>query len=261
MYNWNATYQAKVSGLHQNQFQRRVNANVYYSPGVDRIFAVDTLDPYTSLEIAQILSGKMPAIAVLVLSKNDTMDINNFNCIEYTIKNKNPVVGHAALLFSRQMPVLRRFENNELIKETAFPPDYDNNENLNTFLMFHEYAKFTIRAWHAAKTTDSIHNWLPMNRYAQDFFLDCLPQDFSTPHDNLNSASSIGVIAEIKKILYFSDSIEEALDQIADVWRNNDTPLSQHWRQRFYALLEGPEPPADLKNSTGDQDRYSGFLL
>ena len=257
---WGQTMGAKISSFFMNGFRRRPNANVYYSPGVDRLFAVDNYDPYTSMEIAQILSSKMPAIAVLILHKDEINDVHNGNCTNYTIKNKNPIPGQAALLFSRQMPVVRKLESPQLILADDFPADYNYNENLNTFVLFSEYAKFVIRAWHVAKICDMTHNVLPMGAY-NSFLSDITPTGWAAPPDNANGTSKIGITTEIKRILYFSDNIEEALERIADMWRANNTPLTLHWRKQFYALLEEESEPQDLQQSKLNIDNYSGYLL
>jgi len=258
--NWGNQHQGRFSGFHMNGFRRRANANVYYSPGVDRLFAVDTFDPYTSLEIAQILSSKMPAIAVLILHKDEILDVTNLNCINYTLKNKNPIPGQAALLFSRQMPVICKLTGPQLVLEEDFPLDFQ-GESLNTFLLFHEYAKFVIWAWHSAKICDMTHNLLPMAGYRNSFLSDIVPQDFQAPADNTNGNSTLGITAEIKRILYFSDNIEQALESLAELWRNNTTPLCLHWRRQFYTLLQHVPEPEDLQNTKLDLEKYSGYLL
>ncbi len=257
---WGRTMEAKINGYFMNGFKRRPNANVYYSPGVDRLFAVDNYDPYTALEIAQILSSKMPAIAVLILFRDEIVGVHNGNCTSYTIRNKNPIPGQAALLFSRQTPVIRKLDSAQLVQVEDFPADYNYNENLNTFVLFSEYAKFVIRAWHTAKICEMTHNVTPMTAF-DSFLADIKPAGWATPVDNANGASKCGITTEIKRILYFSDNIEEALERIADMWRANNTPLTMHWRKQFYALLEESTEPNDLQQSKLNLDNYSGYLL
>lgn len=256
---WEKTVGAKTCNFHMNTFNKRYNANCYYSPGVDRFFAVDSLDPYTALEVAQLLSGKMPGIAVCVLGKDDVI-MNNENCHEYTLEEKQVFALGASILFSRQIPAIRRFVDKS-VKHVGpvMPDDYTNNENYNVFMQFKQYARFVIQAWHAAKTCDMQFNFLPMEQYANDFF-DVLNPGFNAPADNVNGQLKTGITKEIKKILYFSNSHEEALDKIAQMWRENNTPLSVYWRAQFYNLLE-ISPPADLVNSDVDTSRYSGYIL
>lgn len=259
---------AEISDFFMNGFKRS-NANVYYSPGVDRLIAVDNYDPYTSLEIAQILSSKMSAIAVLILSHNEITGVHNGNCNSYTIKNKNPIPKQIALgsgaypaplVFSRQMPVIRKLDSPQLIRVDDYPADYKDKENLNTFILFSEYAKFVIKVWHVAKICEITNNITPMNSY-NTFLSDIKPNNWETTPDNANGNTKIGITTEIKRILYFSDNINEALEQIANMWRDNNTPSTLNWRKQFYALLEDIAEPEDLQQSKSDLDKYSGYLL
>lgn len=256
---WEKTMAAKTAYFHMNRFNKRINANCYYSPGVDRFFAVDTLDPYTALEVAQLLSGKMPGIAVCVLGPDD-VTMTNENCHEYTLEEKQVFALGASILFSRQIPAIRRFVNKSVRHVGAqLPPDYDNNDNGAVFMQFKQYARFVIQAWHAAKTCEMQFNFLPMEQYNDDFFASLNP-GFETPVDNVNGQLKTGITKEIKKILYFSNSHEEALDKIAQMWRENNTPLAIYWRRQFYNLLE-IDPPADLVTIEADTSQYSGYIL
>jgi hypothetical protein len=256
---WEKTVVAKTANFHMNRYNKRFNANCYYSPGVDRFFAVDSLDPYTALEIAQLLSGKMPGIAVCVLGPDDAV-MSNENCHEFTLEEKQVFALGASILFSRQIPAIRRFVNKSVRHVgPKMPPDYDNNEHYEVFMKFKQYARFVIQAWHSAKTCEMQFNFLPMEQYTNDFF-DVLNPGFETPADNVNGQLKTGITKEIKKILYFSNSHEEALDKIAQMWRENNTPLSTYWRQQFYNLLE-IDPPADLQVADVDTSRYSGYIL
>jgi hypothetical protein len=256
---WEKTMAARTAHFHMNRLGKRYNANCYYSPGVDRFFAVDSLDPYTALEVAQILSGKMPGIAVCVLGQDDVI-MNNENCHEYTLEEKQVFALGASILFSRQIPAIRKFANPS-VKHVGpqLPPDYDNNENGQIFMEFKQYARFVIQAWHAAKISEMQFNFLPMEQYNNDFF-SALNPGFETPADNVNGQLKTGITKEIKKILYYSNSHEEALEKIAQMWRENNTPLSIYWRQTFYNFLE-IDPPVDLATVGVDTSQYSGYIL
>ena len=256
---WEKTLGAKTNNFHMNMVNKRSNANCYYSPGVDRFFAVDTLDPYTSFEVAQLLSGKMPGIAVCVLGTDDVR-MTNENCHEYTLEEKQVFALGASILFSRQIPAIRRFMTKSVVHVgETLPADYTNPIHAEVFMQFKQYARFVIQAWHSAKTCDMQFNFLPMEQYANDFF-DTLNPGFEAPADNVNGNLKTGITKEIKKILYFSNSHEEALEKIAQMWRENNTPLSVYWRAQFYNLLE-IDPPADLATADVDTSRYSGYIL
>lgn len=238
---WEKTVDSEIANFHMNGFRRRTNANAYYSPSVDRFFAVDTFDPYTALEIAQILSSKMPGISVCILQATD-VPMDNTNCINYTIEEKNLTVGPANILYGRQTPTLSKIPRGvNIIRPVGHPHvDFDNNERYQLFLKFHEYAKFTIQCWHAIKLTDALQNILPTETYAEDL-LD-IPEDMNVPPDSTNGYLKISVKKYVKQILYTSNSPEQALDQIKQMWIDNDTGAIIPYRRTFYSLLELPEP-------------------
>jgi hypothetical protein len=256
---WEKTFDSGTSWLHMNSYKRRSNANAFYSPGVDRFFAVDSYDPYTAFEVAQLLSGKVPGISVCVLRGDDAWFDNN-NCHEYTLIDKSVLSPGNSVLFNRQIPIIRKLMEKNVVHVGAMPADYTDNDNAQAFKDLQEYTKFVIQAWHAAKICELYFNFLPMESYAIEFFKDFLPEDFATPIDNVNGELKTGITKEIKKILYFSHSSAEALDKIADMWRANLTPMSVHWKDLFYKMLE-LEQPADLKSADLNIDGYSGFLL
>jgi hypothetical protein len=256
---WEKTFDSGTAWLHMNGFKRRSNANAFYSPGVDRFFAVDSLDPYTAYEIAHLLSSKVPGISVCVLRADDAW-FDNTNCHEYTLKDKSILSPGNSVLFNRQIPLIRKLVDPSVIRVGNMPTDYSNNENANAFKNLQEYAKFTIQAWHAAKICELYFNFMPMESYAIEFFNDTMPADFAVPVDGVNGELKTGITKEIKKILYFSNSSDEALDAIANMWKANLTPMSLHWKDLFYKMLE-IDQPADLKSAQQTTDGYSGFLL
>lgn len=249
---WEKTHDSMIANFHMNGFRRRMNANAYYSPSVDRFFAVDGYDPYTALEVAQILSSKMPGITVCILQSTDVV-MDNFNCINYTINEKNLTVGSANVLYGRQTPTLTKIPKDVNIVKLGTTPllDFDTPEQYNKFLEFHEYAKFCIRAWHAVKLTDAINNILPMEDYTS---LIDVPHRFNVPADSTNSGD-ISYKKAIKRILYNSNSIEQALADIYTMWTTNLTATTIPHKRYFYSMLEIPDP--DQGNEVHSVDRLT----
>jgi hypothetical protein len=238
---WEKTTDTIIANYHMNGFRRRINANAYYSPSVDRFFAVDSYDPYTALEVAQILSSKMPGISVCILQATDvTMDNNN--CINYTIEEKNLTVGPANILYGRQTPTLSKIPLGVNIVKLVDTPheDFNNNERYQLFLKFHEYAKFTIQCWHAIKLTDAVQNILPTETYADDLI--DVPEGMNVPADSTNGYLKISVKKYVKQILYTSNSADEVLSRIKQMWIDNDTGAIIPYRRTFYSLLDLVEP-------------------
>lgn len=256
---WEKTYDSGFSFLHMNGFKKRSNANVFYSPGVDRFFAVDAFDPYTAFEVAQLLSGKVPGISVCVLRVDEPW-LDNNNCHQYTLKDKSVLSPGNSVLFNRQIPLIRKLLDLSVVHVGAMPSDYIDNDNAKAFQALQEYTRFVIQAWHCAKICEMYFNFMPMESYAAEYFNDSLPEGFATPNDNVNGELKSGITKEIKKILYFSNSPEEALAAIADIWRSNLTPFSIHWKDLFYKILDVAQPD-DLKSAQQNNDKYSGFIL
>lgn len=252
---WEKTTDSVIANFHMNGFRRRTNANAYYSPSVDRFFAVDTLDPYTALEIAQILSSKMPGITVCILQATDVV-MNNIDCVNYTIEEKNLTVGSANVLYGRQTPTLIKIPfGTNIVKPATTALDFDTPDQFNKFLEFHEYAKFCITAWHAAKITDAINNILPMEEYVS---LIDVPAGFQVPADSTNSTSSLSYKTQIKRILYNSDSVEQALADIHTMWSTNMTAITIPHKRFFYSMLEIPDPDAGTEVHRVDRLTLNG---
>lgn len=246
---------------HWHMTKHRHNPNTYFSPGVDRFFAVDNYDPYTAYEIGQILSSKVPGIGIAVLRANDVM-MTNTNCHHYSMKVKNPFFNGAGILFARQFPALRKMqEPNVIFVDGQLPLDYQNAERSQAFFDLKEYAQYVIKAWHAAKLCEIHFNFMPMHDYADAFYQGLLPENFTLPVDNSNTGViETGLTKEIRKILYYSESLQEAKDSICNMWLQNNVPLTANWRAMFYRLIS-EEVPAVLKDSTPDITRYSGYIL
>jgi len=246
---WEKTYNSGFASFYGNSFGKRVNANIIYSPGIDRIIAVDSFDPFTAVESAQILSSKLPLL-VGVLTKADDMDINNENCLEYTVKEKNAMVGFSSILVSRQTPIFKRIQGG--IQRVGPSVEYNEGDRKEVLLQLHEYAKFVIQAWHAVKVLDLIFNIYPLGVYADDYFDNSIPPEFKTPYDNTNIPTETGVKQEMKKILYRANTPAEALQQIEDLWAT--VPDAVLFRNAFYQVLDIPLPDR-LKDIT-----YTGNL-
>ena len=241
---WEKTHDSIIANFHMNGFRRRSNANAFYSPSVDRFFAVDGLDPYTALEVAQILSSKMPGISVCILCPTDIV-MDNTNCIEYTIEEKNLTVGPANILYGRQMPTLAKIPvNTNIVRHVGAPTgDFADPERWTQFLKFHEYAKFTIQCWHAIKLADAIQNILPMEAYVYEL-LD-KPDEMDVPPDSTNGLLSVSVKTHVKRLLYTGNSPDQVLEQIKQMWIDNDTAAILPYRRFFYNVL-GLEQPAEF---------------
>lgn len=248
-----------ISLWHMSRYRK--NPNAYYSPGVDRFFAVDNFDPYTANEIAQILSSKVPGIGVCVLNLNDPV-LTKDDCHKYTLKTKNIFFNGASILFARQFPALRKMAAPSAVYAgDDLPVDYQDQERSTAFFELKEYAQFVIDTWHAAKLCEMHFNFMPMDDYASAFYKGLIPEEMIVPVDNTNTgAIETGLTKEIRKILYFSNTVQEAKDSICKMWLENNVPLTANWRAMFYRLTGEPVPD-ELASSEVDITRYSGYIL
>lgn len=255
---WDKTFNAMSANWHMNANKKRSNANGFYSPGVDRFFGVDSLDPYTAFEVAQILSSKVSGIAVCVLQNTDPFFTAD-DCHKYTITNKSVYQGQN-ILVSRQMPAFRKMQGDAIVREDTMPADWQQPEAWDQFLKLKDYTKFVIQAWHSAKLADMHFNYMPMEAYTDTMLFDTAPANFDRPVDNIKGPCTQGITRTIKQILYTSNGIEEALTEIEQLWAENNTPQSGPWRSLFYRILEIDEPER-LQELPVNADQFSGFLI
>jgi hypothetical protein len=89
---------------------------------------------------------------------------------------------------------------------------------------------------------------------------DTAPTEFACPVDNIKGSCTQGITRTIKQILYTSNSVDEALAAIEQLWIENNTPSSVPWRSLFYKILEIDEPSA-LASSPINTDQFTGFLI
>jgi hypothetical protein len=230
--------------------------NALYSAGVGRFFAVSGLDQFTTFEIAGILSSKMPGIVVFSM-QSQTPPFFSDNCIEYGLVDKNIFKNS----YEKQLPIFKSLNLDNIIKLGEMPVDFNpntNSQNWQVFLKFQDYAHYVIRAWYAAKTCDMIYNTLPMKNYSINL-VDCLPEDVLEIKDDASMGTTkIGITNEIKSILYFSNSENEALDNIEKMWIRNNTIYTNAWRRDFYEISGSYSNIRSLPNNLND---YAGWIM
>lgn len=206
-----------------------------YSPVIDRFLLVSDLDLWAVFETAELLSSKIATI-VYVLPYHGG-EISQINCLNYSIENKNSQkIGNSSISNARQIPILRFLYDDELLIESGIPEDYKNeNQSLRDL---QEYAQYLLESITAVNLADIYYNQASTERF-EKFFNE---RELSFRKDR--SKSQNGVFAEIKKILYFSNSKIEAENNIIEMWKTHseDQP---HLAIGYYKIL-GKELPEDL---------------
>lgn len=227
-----------------------------YSPGIERFFAVMGLDQFTSMEVAQILSSKIPAIVVFSIKEN-TAPFFSDNCHEYTVSDKNIFKNS----YEIQTPRFKFLSIDGIEKTTELPLDFQAERNIENYKLFEnlrKYAVFVANAWYAAKVTEITHNLLPEKEYADSYFQEYLPSDFVANVDTSMGITKNGITSEIKKILYNCNSPAEALEQLDIMWKNNNTIQTQAWRTNFY-IISHINP--NIKKQAPNLDKFIGWIM
>lgn len=197
-----------ISKIHSEKVLQcfpRANKPQYalYLLSLDRFFLVDSLDLWSMQYAAKLLSSKL-ILVVCVLPPNVPFD--NRDCMNWTINKKEPI------LPKKQTPSFTIFSEENQFLNAGISADFiDKTEVLKKEQSF---ALFVLKATQAMILTDLVVGSSDeVNNDNQKFYLDLLPQnadkkiivaDEKTPWGK-------GFLNEIGKILYVSDSINEAL--------------------------------------------------
>ena len=233
------------------------SVHVLYSPGIERFFGITTLDIFTTVEIAQILSSKIPSIVVFSIRDGKTPFFND-NCHEYTLKDKNVYKNS----YEIQAPRYNKFLNVDDIEHVEeMPIDYHPQHNFKNWQMLiklKKYVQFVIGTWYAAKICEVTHNILPEYQYADDYFHELLPDNFIANIDTSMGTTKQGITAEIKKILYNCNTPREAVEQFDIMWKNNNTVQTMYWRTNFYKM-SGIDPQAVPQKP--NLDKFVGWIM
>lgn len=235
-----------TEGLHAAYYPlnfKKVNGHMIYSPGIDRFILVDHFDTWVILEVAEILSSKLPTQVVLL--GDETPIINNDTCIEFTIKDKtNMSIYGANILVARQTPSMRKVRGAGVVYRAGWPIDYLREDRKAALIRLQEYALFCLRICHAVKITDALINLVPHKSYLDTYMPGMVPDKFKVPADQTTAPD--GIVSTVKQILYQSDTVEEALVHIENMFAEH-TGATPHIREIFYKFV-GMAQPIKLKN-------------
>jgi hypothetical protein len=231
------------------------NCYVLFSPGIDRFFLVDSLDPWIMLETSRILSSKISNIVYIL--DQETPYFDNSDCLYFTTKHKmdEKFYGGPTVMSHRQSSFMIKIRPDIIIK-TDWPIDFIKPERKNALLKLQEYSQFVLRTVHALTCAINLRNSFPEKYYVETYFKDSCPPDLTARPDTTDAPHGIENL--IKNILYDSNSINEALENIHDAWRKYSWQDVLGIRQTFYTYsgIEQPQDLADLGNPGNfDKDR------
>ena len=230
-------------------FGRKLS-NAIYAPGVDRFIVLDNFDPWLTLTTARILSSKLPTMVLLLGSKIKHFD--NTECLEWSVLNKKNLSINGSTV-GRQFPGFVPLLEEDSVEKLGWPSDYSNLERKKILIDLQEYALFTLRTVYAVTIADAMRNDLPLYEILETVGLEHTLENLDLPYDY--SKSNIGIKKNILKILYLSESIDEALKEIENLWISFGNDLT-NYKDTFYYIL-GLEQSENLKNLEPDWDAFT----
>jgi hypothetical protein len=205
-----------------------------FSPGVDRFLLVDYEDIWATLQTAEILSSKLPTM-VFILSPV-SKDINNNNCLDYTIFNKSKIrVSNSPMVVSRQHPDVKFLTAEDLVTYAGVSEDYNTPDGLLMLQRLKDYTNFVHDMVCALNITEVIYNSREVANFSSSYLKKSWDNQFTSIADR--SSLENGIFAELRHILYMSSTIEEAEARIIDVWKNNSADQA-HIMSGFYSMLK-----------------------
>ena len=229
--------------------------NGIFAPGVDRFILIDDHDFWMTLQTAEILSSKLPTIAYMLPPSAGNID--NTNCINFTIFDKSSQkIGPSPIIAARQHPLLKFLYDVDSIVDAGIPEDYlDNTEILQRIM---NYAQFVQQQVYVLNITDAFYNIVNTDRFANLYIDNAWLENISTKIDR--SKFDKGAFFELRKILYLSNSIEEAEEKIIDFWLNNSTD-QVYLMIGYYKILNKPIPEKLIPLSKTGPTNISTFLF
>jgi len=236
---WLKPQEGLISAFYTLHF-KKMNGNTIYLPGVDRFLLADNFDPWITLEVAEILSSKVPTQVVLL--GEGIPGLNNLTALEQTIRDKTTMVIQGAnVLVARQTPSVRKINGADSIITVGWPEDYASSEAKAMLLKLREFGFFCLRVCHALKIAESLHNLVPHKKYMEEYFSDMVPDNFTVPIDQTEFPK--GMSNTIKHILYMATDVEDAMAEIENAWALHSA-ASPHIRETFYKFVGMPMPSA-----------------
>lgn len=205
-----------------------------YSPSIDRFIFVDSNDMWLVLDLAEVLSSKLSTIAYVLPSGNK---LSNADCISYTIFNKTEQkIGISNIVAGKQNPVLKFIYDDDKIIEVGYPLDLDSD----MYKKLIEYINFAKKHLYAVNITDAFYNFENNRKFTDKFFPNLEDKNIISRYDT--SDVNQGLLNEIRRILYFSLTQEEAQEKIIDLFYQNLRPRQMHLVIGYFKVLKEPIP-------------------
>ncbi len=207
-----------------------------FAPGLDRFILIDDKDFWMTYETAEILSSKLPTIAYML--PPNAKYVTNQNCIRHTILDKRTQrIGPSPIVGGRQHPLLKFLYDKDQVIDAGIPEDYKDNVEILERIM--AYAQFVHQQVYVLNITDAFYNFENTARFAERYLDNSWIENISSRTDR--SDLKKGIFFELRKILYLSNSVEEAEEKIVDFWATNYTDQT-YLMEGYYKILNRPMP-------------------
>lgn len=205
-----------------------------YSVGVDRFIMSDRSDLWTTLETAKILSSKIPL--TLIALTNCSIDINNENCLFYTVAEKT-----GWKMSENACPELGAVSGNDAVEEAGIALDFKDSISAEWLVNLQNYAFFCQKMLHAIKIADA-----ETNSDDAVFFKDLLDVGIASLLQSRadHTRTPQGALLWTKRVLYTSQTIEEAIDGINKIW-DSRVLRDKDIRDKFFEYSGLPFNPGD----------------
>jgi len=200
-----------------------------YSPGIDRFLLIDTMDLWTTLETAKMLSSKIP-VSIIALT-NCSAPITMKNCLLWTISEKT---GYKQT--ENQAPLIGSVSGEDQVEELGLALDYKDDISAPYIIKLQNYALFCQKILYAIKIADAETNSDDAEYYKELFEVD-IRKLLQVRADHTRVPQ--GVLLWTKRILYMSNDIDEAMEKLQRLWNPNvarDTDI----RSAFFKYAEIP---------------------
>lgn len=194
-----------------------------YMPAVDRFLHISDQDMWMSLETSEILSSKVQTMLYVlppgyVKIPEHTEIVSNKNCLSWGIYDKSTLkIGSGSVLGSRQTPIIGMlYPEDKLEEHSSLPEDFI--EDSSILVKLKEYADYVYKR--VTCITIAVNTYNPY--FSKKFIDKYIDNDWvENKKNSVDPSFSKGIEFEIKKILYQSNSKEEAEDAITNFWLNN----------------------------------------
>jgi hypothetical protein len=208
--------------------------NGIYCHSFDRWLIVDNEDFWVTLETAKVLSSKIASVVYVLPNNIGKMD--NTNCLEFMIFDKTRQKrGTISDLIHGQTPILKIIDNPLQISYQGTPEDFKAQSSNSMLSSLKEYADYVHKAMYAGKLCSITVNFYDTYTISQEFF----PKEWVDGLSSYTDRSFYpnGIIQEIKKILYFSQTLKEAKFKINKMWEQQYE--TTWWVADYYYELMG----------------------